>query len=34
MTQSEAIKQAAIDIWLSMRKYNGRPDQVKFEGFL
>ena len=30
MSKNEAIKQAGIDIWLSIRKFNGKPDQIKF----
>lgn len=32
MTPQEALKQAAADIWLSMRRF-GKPDQVTFVGY-
>lgn len=33
MTIEQAKKIAADDIWLSIRKFNGNPDQVKFVGW-
>lgn len=32
--QDEAIKNAAVDIWFSIRKFNGKPDQVNFLGYI
>lgn len=34
MTKEQAIVLAAQDIWLSIRKFNGKPDEVKFVGWL
>jgi len=34
MSKQQAIKLAAQEIWISIRRFNGRPDQVRFCGFL
>lgn len=31
--EQQAIRLAAQDIWMSIRRFNGKPDQVKFVGF-
>jgi hypothetical protein len=33
MSHDVALKLAAQDIWMSMQRFNGRPDQVQFVGF-
>jgi hypothetical protein len=32
LSNKTAIELAAQDIWMSMRRFNGRPDQVHFAG--
>lgn len=31
--EADALKQAGRDIWMSMRRFNGKPDQVNFVGY-